>query len=50
MLDTERKESERFKPYPYDELITRDKISLDLFWLRDESLEDADNLPPPSMS
>ena len=41
-----REESERFKRYAYDELIARDKVSLDLFWLRDESLEDADSLPP----
>ena len=45
----ERTESERFKSYSYDELIARDKVSLDLFWLRDESLEDADNLPPPDV-
>ena len=36
----------RFERYAYDALIARDKASLDLFWLRDESLEDADNLPP----
>ena len=45
----QRQESERFKRYPYDELITRDKVSLDLFWLRDESLEDIDNLPAPAV-
>ncbi|MXX44189.1 MAG: SAM-dependent DNA methyltransferase [Acidimicrobiales bacterium] len=44
-----RTESERFKRYAYDELIARDKVSLDLFWLRDESLEDAHSLPPPSV-
>ena len=27
----------------------RDKASLDIFWLRDESLEDSDNLPPPDV-
>ena len=43
------KESERFKCYTYDELIARDKVSLDLVWLRDESLEDTDNLPPPEV-
>ena len=32
-----------------DELLARDKVSLDLTWLRDESLEDADNLPPPEV-
>lgn len=29
------------------EPVARDKASLDVFWLRDESLEDADSLPPP---
>ena len=29
------------------ELVARDKASLDIFWLRDESLEDTDNLPAP---
>jgi type I restriction enzyme M protein len=45
----QRTESERFRRFPYDELIARDKASLDIFWLRDESLEDADNLPPPAV-
>ena len=43
----ERVETERFRPFTYEELIARDKASLDVFWLRDESLEDTDNLPPP---
>jgi len=42
-----RVETERFKRFKYNELIARDKASLDLFWLRDESLEDTDNLPEP---
>ena len=37
----------RWRAYGYDELIARDKVSLDLFWLRDESLEDSANLPEP---
>jgi type I restriction enzyme M protein len=45
----ERVESERFKPFTYDELITRDKANLDITWLRDESLEDLDNLPAPEI-
>jgi type I restriction enzyme M protein len=45
----ERVESERFKPFSYDELVVRDKASLDIFWLRDESLEDTDNLPAPDV-
>ncbi|MBP7666714.1 MAG: SAM-dependent DNA methyltransferase, partial [Burkholderiaceae bacterium] len=31
------------------ELLARDKASLDIFWLRDESLADSDNLPPPDV-
>ena len=27
----------------------RDKANLDIFWLRDESLEDSENLPPPDV-
>jgi len=45
----DRQESKRFKSFTYDELIQRDKVSLDIFWLKDESLEDADNLPEPSV-
>jgi type I restriction enzyme M protein len=46
---SERKEMERFRPFSYDELMARDKASLDIFWLRDESLEDMDNLPAPEV-
>ena len=45
----QRVESERFKRYTYDELMARDKVSLDLTWLRDESLQDIENLPPPDV-
>ncbi len=45
----ERHETERFHAFTYDELLQRDKVSLDIFWLRDESLEDADNLPEPDV-
>lgn len=45
----ERKETERFKFYRYDELIARDKASLDIFWLRDDSLDNPDDLPPPDV-
>lgn len=44
-----RKESERFKSFTYDELLQRDKASLDIFWLKDESLEDSANLPDPDV-
>ena len=45
----QREETERFKRFSYDELIARDKASLDIFWLHDESLEDTDNLPAPGV-
>ena len=45
----DRKGTKRFKAFSYDDLIKRDKISLDIFWLKDESLEDTENLPPPEI-
>lgn len=45
----ERKESERFKGFTYEELTTRDKVNLDIFWLKDEALEDSANLPAPEV-
>ncbi len=39
----------RWRCFTYDELLARDKISLDIFWLRDESLEDTANLPEPGV-
>lgn len=39
----------RWRAYSYDELIARDKVSLDITWLRDESLEEAANLPDPDV-
>ncbi len=44
-----RKESERFKSFTYDELLKRDKVNLDIFWLKDEALEESANLPPPEI-
>lgn len=39
----------RWRPYSYEEILARDKVSLDLFWLRDESLEDSASLPEPHL-
>ena len=39
----------RWRVYDYDELVARDKAGLDIFWLRDESLADSDNLPTPEV-
>ena len=42
-----RVESERFRRFAYGELVKRDKLNLDIFWLKDASLDDPDSLPPP---
>jgi type I restriction enzyme M protein len=44
-----RKESERFKSFTYDELSKRDKVNLDIFWLKDDALEESANLPAPEI-
>src|SRR6266446_435613 len=44
-----RKETERFKAFTYEELKKRDKVSLDIFWLKDDSLEDSSSLPDPDV-
>jgi len=38
----------RWRKFTYEELVARDKTSLDLFWLKDDSLADLDNLPEPA--
>ncbi len=45
----ERKESERFKSFTYEELTKRDKVNLDIFWLKDDALEESANLPAPEI-
>lgn len=45
----ERTETERFKFYSYEDLMARDKASLDVFWLKDDSLESLDDLPAPEV-
>ena len=42
-----RKENERFRSFGIGEIKQRDKMNLDIFWLKDESLEDLENLPSP---
>ena len=39
----------RWRSYTYDEILKRDKLSLDLFWIKDQSLTDADSLPSPDV-
>jgi len=43
------KPDDRWRSFTYDELVARDKVNLDIFWLRDESLEDSANLPEPDV-
>ncbi len=45
----EKNPTGRWRAYSYDELMARDKTSLDLFWLKDESLTDLENLPEPEV-
>src|SRR5262249_22949709 len=44
---SEKSPEGRFRAYDYAELVARDKCSLDVFWLKDESLEATQNLPAP---
>jgi type I restriction enzyme M protein len=45
----ERVATERFKFFAYEDLVARDKASLDVFWLKDASLDNLDDLPPPQV-
>lgn len=42
-------ESERFRRFTYEELVARDKVNLDITWLKDDSLEDPDSLSAPEV-
>jgi type I restriction enzyme M protein len=44
-----RVETERFKSFTYDELAKRDKVNLDILWLKDDALEESANLPAPEI-
>jgi type I restriction enzyme M protein len=39
----------RWRAFSRDELLKRDKASLDLFWLKDATMTDLDNLPEPEI-
>ena len=45
----QRQQTERFKRFAVAELLQRDKLNLDIFWLKDDSLDDVDSLPPPDV-
>ena len=44
-----RIETERFRAFGYDELIEREHVNLDIFWQKEDSLEDAADLPTPDV-
>lgn len=44
---TEKNPEGRWRKFTYDEIIARDKTSLDITWIKDKSLADLDNLPDP---
>lgn len=39
----------RWRKFSYEQIVARDKTSLDIFWLKDKSLADLDNLPEPEV-
>lgn len=39
----------RWRKFSYEQITARDKTSLDIFWLKDKSLADLDNLPEPDV-
>src|SRR5581483_7520470 len=44
---SEKQPEGRWRAYTYEELVRRDKCSLDIFWLKDDSQADSEDLPPP---
>ncbi|MCI1754154.1 MAG: SAM-dependent methyltransferase [Flavobacteriales bacterium] len=46
---SEKSPEGRWRKYTYADIIARDKASLDIFWLKDDSLEDSANLPEPGV-
>ena len=45
----EETEEGRWRSFEFEELAKRDKVNLDLLWLKDESLQDAEDLPEPDV-
>jgi len=46
--DADKNPEGRWRKFTYEELAARDKTSLDVFWLKDDTLADLDNLPEPA--
>ena len=47
--DTDKNPNGRWRAFEYDDLVKRDKVSLDVFWLRDDAQEDSASLPEPDV-
>lgn len=45
----DRAESDRFNAFTYDEPLAREQVNLDITWMKNPSLEDADGLLPPEL-
>ena len=46
---SEESPDDRFRKFSYEEIVARDKTNLDIFWLKDQSLVDLENLPDPDI-
>ena len=49
LFNAEENTEGRWRKFTYEEIIIRDKTSLDITWLKDKSLADLDNLPEPDV-
>jgi type I restriction enzyme M protein len=47
--DAEKNPEGRWRSFDYEELVKRDKVNLDILWLKDKSLEDSNDLPAPDV-
>lgn len=48
-FDVEKNPEGRWRKFSYEDIIARDKTSLDITWIKDKSLTDLDNLPDPDV-
>jgi type I restriction enzyme M protein len=46
---SEKNPDGRWKCFKYDDILKRDKTNLDIFWIKDKSLDDLDKLPDPDI-
>lgn len=44
-----RVETDKFKKFTYKDIVKRDNTNLDIFWLKDDSVEDSADLPEPKV-